>query len=69
MNKFKLILFVSDIGDECSRAGECFMPKDPESVECRNSMCQCKIGYKSDRSTCKLRPKKSKFWKIEVDFS
>lgn len=54
------------IGDECSRAGECYMPQDPESVECRNSMCQCKIGYKSERNVCKVRSKKSKFSIISI---
>ncbi|XP_073816208.1 uncharacterized protein isoform X2 [Musca autumnalis] len=36
------------LGDACVRAGECFSEKEPENVECRNSVCQCKIGYQTD---------------------
>lgn len=49
------------LGEECARAGECYMPQNPESVECRNSMCQCKIGYKSERNICTVRSKKSEY--------
>lgn len=58
-------IFILGIGEECSRAGECYMPQNPESIECRNSMCQCKIGYKPDRNVCKVRPKKSEFKNIK----
>uniref|UniRef100_A0A1I8M9G4 EGF-like domain-containing protein n=1 Tax=Musca domestica TaxID=7370 RepID=A0A1I8M9G4_MUSDO len=36
------------LGEACTRASECFAEKEPENVECRNSVCQCKIGYQTD---------------------
>ncbi|XP_013111250.2 prion-like-(Q/N-rich) domain-bearing protein 25 isoform X1 [Stomoxys calcitrans] len=37
-----------ELGEPCSRASECFVEKEPENVECRNSVCQCKIGLQTD---------------------
>ncbi|KAH8273172.1 hypothetical protein KR018_008539 [Drosophila ironensis] len=36
------------LGESCSKATECFIEKDPENVECRNSVCQCKFGYSAN---------------------
>lgn len=45
---------VSVLGDSCARSTECFVEKDPENVECRNSVCQCKLGYQANdvQKTC-----------------
>ncbi|EDW81729.1 uncharacterized protein Dwil_GK10857 [Drosophila willistoni] len=37
-----------ELGESCDKAVECFVEKDPENVECRNSVCQCKIGYQAN---------------------
>ncbi|KAH8383764.1 hypothetical protein KR009_010403 [Drosophila setifemur] len=43
-----------ELGDSCTKATECYIEKDPENVECRNSICQCKFGYSanSDQKQC-----------------
>ncbi|KAH8330333.1 hypothetical protein KR067_001278 [Drosophila pandora] len=43
-----------ELGESCTKATECFIEKDPENVECRNSVCQCKFGYttSSDQKQC-----------------
>ncbi|XP_037952078.1 prion-like-(Q/N-rich) domain-bearing protein 25 [Teleopsis dalmanni] len=49
------------IGESCSRAGQCFIEKDSENVECRNSICQCKVGFQSDleqKSCIRVLPNK-----------
>lgn len=52
--KAYIYYFASGLTEACSRAGECFIEKEPENVECRNSVCQCKFGYQSDaeQKTC-----------------
>ncbi|XP_050339516.1 prion-like-(Q/N-rich) domain-bearing protein 25 [Bactrocera neohumeralis] len=42
------------LGDSCARSTQCFVEKEPENVECRNSVCQCKFGYQADeeQKTC-----------------
>lgn len=45
---------ISVLGDTCARSTECFVEKEPENVQCRNSVCQCKFGYQADeeQKTC-----------------
>ncbi|XP_017481939.1 PREDICTED: prion-like-(Q/N-rich) domain-bearing protein 25, partial [Rhagoletis zephyria] len=42
------------LGDACARSTQCFVEKEPENVECRNSVCQCKFSYQEDeeKKTC-----------------
>ncbi|XP_034486183.1 prion-like-(Q/N-rich) domain-bearing protein 25 [Drosophila innubila] len=42
------------LGEPCNKATECFVEKDPENVECRNSVCQCKFSYQAstDQKQC-----------------
>ncbi|XP_054726669.1 prion-like-(Q/N-rich) domain-bearing protein 25 isoform X1 [Anastrepha obliqua] len=42
------------LDDSCTRSTQCFVEKEPENVECRNSVCQCKFGYQADeeQKTC-----------------
>ena len=42
----------------CSKSGECFVPIEPDNVECRNGVCQCKLTYTTDakQNTC-IRPR------------
>ncbi|XP_055903504.1 prion-like-(Q/N-rich) domain-bearing protein 25 isoform X1 [Eupeodes corollae] len=50
------------LGEACTRAGECHLEKDPENIECRNSICQCKIGYQpstTQRTCTHVGPKKN----------
>nr|NP_650242.1 uncharacterized protein Dmel_CG7381, isoform A [Drosophila melanogaster]AAF54878.3 uncharacterized protein Dmel_CG7381, isoform A [Drosophila melanogaster]AEW48263.1 FI17111p1 [Drosophila melanogaster] len=37
-----------ELGESCTKATECYVEKDPENVECRNSVCQCKLGYSAN---------------------
>lgn len=52
------------LNEPCTKATECFVEKDPENVECRNSVCQCKFGYQASteqRQCIRVMPnKKSK---------
>ncbi|XP_039490369.1 prion-like-(Q/N-rich) domain-bearing protein 25 [Drosophila santomea] len=41
-----------ELGESCTKATECYVEKDPENVECRNSVCQCKIGYSANQNQC-----------------
>ncbi|KAH8417616.1 hypothetical protein KR222_002816, partial [Zaprionus bogoriensis] len=36
------------VGESCTKATECYVEQDPENVECRNSVCQCKFGYQAN---------------------
>ncbi|XP_067618257.1 uncharacterized protein [Eurosta solidaginis] len=42
------------INDACTRSTQCFDEKEPENIECRNSVCQCKFGYQAnkEKKTC-----------------
>ncbi|XP_060648719.1 mucin-13 [Drosophila nasuta] len=42
------------LSEPCNKATECFVEKDPENVECRNSVCQCKFGFQAstDQKQC-----------------
>ncbi|TDG49000.1 hypothetical protein AWZ03_004485 [Drosophila navojoa] len=49
------------LSEPCSKATECFVEKDPENVECRNSVCQCKFGYQASteqRQCIRVMPNK-----------
>ncbi|EDV93259.1 uncharacterized protein LOC6563417 [Drosophila grimshawi] len=49
------------LGEPCTKATECFVEKDPENVECRNSVCQCKFGYQAStehRQCIRVMPNK-----------
>ncbi|SPP87949.1 blast:Prion-like-(Q/N-rich) domain-bearing protein 25 [Drosophila guanche] len=37
-----------ELGESCTKATECHVEKDPENVECRNSVCQCKFGFQTN---------------------
>jgi len=39
---------LAELGESCTKATECYVEKDPENVECRNSVCQCKLGYSAN---------------------
>ncbi|EDW97168.1 prion-like-(Q/N-rich) domain-bearing protein 25 isoform X1 [Drosophila yakuba] len=41
-----------ELGESCTKATECYVEKDPENVECRNSVCQCKVGYSANQNQC-----------------
>ncbi|XP_065723031.2 prion-like-(Q/N-rich) domain-bearing protein 25 isoform X2 [Drosophila suzukii] len=43
-----------ELGESCTKATECYIEKDPENIECRNSVCQCKFGYtaNSEQKQC-----------------
>lgn len=49
----------------CERSSECFVTSEPDTVECRNSQCKCKVDNTADveaQACIKPRPvKKSKF--------
>ncbi|XP_030370219.1 uncharacterized protein LOC115620881 [Scaptodrosophila lebanonensis] len=50
-----------NLGEACTKATECFVEKDPETVECRNSVCQCKFGYQAEtekRQCIRVMPNK-----------
>lgn len=53
---------VSELDERCSKSAECFVPVDPESVECRNGVCQCKFNYATDttQNRCVRPREKSK---------
>ncbi|XP_055617909.1 platelet endothelial aggregation receptor 1-like isoform X2 [Toxorhynchites rutilus septentrionalis] len=42
------------LDERCSRSSECFVEDGEDTVECRNSACQCKFGYTADveRQVC-----------------
>lgn len=48
----------------CERSSECFVTSEPDTVECRNSQCKCKLDHTPDveaQACIKPRPvKKSK---------
>lgn len=70
MNLFIKIFKIPEIGEPCTKAGECYTEKDIENVECRNSVCQCKFGYQAnDQRTCiRVVPnKKSKYSYLNCD--
>ncbi|XP_064552949.1 uncharacterized protein LOC135438536 [Drosophila montana] len=49
------------LDESCTKATECFVEKDPENVECRNSVCQCKFGYQANteqRQCIRVMPNK-----------
>ncbi|ALC45929.1 CG7381 [Drosophila busckii] len=48
------------VNEPCSKATECFVEKEPETVECRNSVCQCKAGFQpsSTHRQCNRIPNK-----------
>ncbi|XP_030558911.1 uncharacterized protein LOC115761319 [Drosophila novamexicana] len=49
------------LNEPCTKATECFVEKDPENVECRNSVCQCKFGYQASteqRQCIRVMPNK-----------
>ncbi|KAH8374701.1 hypothetical protein KR200_004192 [Drosophila serrata] len=50
-----------ELGESCTKATECYIEKDPENVECRNSVCQCKVGYQtsSNQKQCMMPSKKN----------
>lgn len=52
------------LNEVCSTATECVVEKGAENVECRNSVCQCKFGYRSDaeQRSCVATNKKSKWF-------
>lgn len=46
-----------ELNNQCSKDGECFVTTDPETVECRNGICQCKFNYSRDASQNRCRPR------------
>lgn len=49
----------------CERSSECFVTTEPDTVECRNSECKCKVETTPDveaQACIKPRPTKSKFF-------
>lgn len=48
---------------------ECYVAVEPENVECRNGVCQCRFGAKKDEEklVCKSVAKKSKY-KYKISF-
>lgn len=51
------------LNSPCERSSECFVTSQPDTVECRNSICKCKVDQTPDieaQACIKVKPKKSK---------
>lgn len=46
-----------ELNEQCSKSAECFVTSDPETVECRNNICNCKFNYARDSSQNRCRPR------------
>lgn len=46
-----------ELNEQCATSGECFVAADPETVECRNGICQCKFNYSRDNAQNRCRPR------------
>lgn len=67
---WRLLWFVATgLNEVCSAASECHVENGAENVECRNSVCQCKFGYRSDAEHryCVATNKKSKYSKCKIN--
>lgn len=56
---------ILELNEQCTKSGECFVSEEPETVECRNGVCQCQFDYKANNEQNRCLPRrdvKSKFY-------